>query len=667
MSYSGPFINSIFKTDNIKNNSDIIQLSTNEDAQNTGIASHSSSSRNVKITYNGTPIDKYTHNTPMLTMSHLYNRTDAGILISITNKINLKGKIYGITRSGVGNLLTDETNLKNLFVSCPIGNLQVLCNSAVLLDATGVRAINFNTEPSSDNMLQSIGYSIDLEYHERQSDDVTSPLIVSCSDSWSIEPLEDYVYESFSLSPSTGTEPAPLVGTRTLSSNQLNIVSVPQFRVSHKVSAKGASYTSAANSCPTTGSGYFVPYDEARKWVSKRLDVPWLSSNSNGAYVGGYNTNSSAGSKLYLFNHVRATNFSMTEGSYDIVDTWIGMPTGINHIEDYSIEIGSDEKFVKTVKVQGTIKGLETVDQNRLNTNASLTPTDAGQIHLNNGFMDNKTDVSNIAYSSHNNLADKTTMKGYKYQNALLAWHSGIKPYLYTRASSALTRSISTTTAFKIDGTTGGEGIVDYYNRDAPKGSTANASERLLNPIPWTMTEGHDHRKGIITYNYEYNNKFALLDGVLSENITVTNTGPADVIAEVFVLGRSLGPVLQFLGSKTLTTKDLSIEISVMPPESVAAYNINNPACPLYTGGNLYKAIERLVDGIRPFRPYNTASTAGPVVYTAPAGAGATKNTTGKSYIDRDTRTWVPSEGRYTRNVSWKYQQCDTTKFYLDH
>ena len=660
MSYSGPFINSIFKTDNIKNNSDIIQLSTNDDAQNTGIASHADSSRNVKIKYNGTAIDTYTHNTPMLTMNHLYNRTDAGILISITNKINLKGKIYGIDRTGVANLLADQTNLKNLFFSCPMGNLQVLCNSTVLLDVTGVRALNFNTEPSSDNMLRSIGYSIDLEYHERQSDDLTSPLIVSCSDSWSIEPLEDYAYESFSLSPSTGTEPTPLVGTRTVSNNSLSIVNIPQFRVSHKVSARGASYTSSST-CATVGSGYFVPYDEARKWVSKRLDVPWLSSNSDGAYVGGYNSTSETGPKLYLFNHVRATNFSMTEGSYDIVDTWIGMPTGINHIEDYSIEIGSDEKFVKSVKVQGTIKGLEIVSQNRLNTSASLTPTDSGLIHLNNGFMNNNNTTSSISYSSHNSLSDKTTMKGYKYENALVAWHSGIKPYLYTRASSALTRSISTTKTFNIDGTTQGEGIVDYYNRDSPKGSTDYASERVLNPIPWTMTEGHDHKKGIITYNYEYNNKFTLLAGVLSESITVTNTGPADVVAEVFVLGRSLGPVLQFLGSKTLTTKDLSIEISVMPPESIGAYSINNAACPLYTGGELYKAIEKLVDGIRPFRPYNNVFT---IPTTTPNNA---KNTTGKSYIDRDTRTWIPSEGRYTRNVSWKYQQCDTTKFYLDH
>jgi len=661
MSYSGPFINSIFNTNNIKNNSDIIQLSTNDDTENTGIASHDASTRNIQIKYNGTAISAYTHYTPMLTMSHLYNRTDAGALISITNKINLKGKIYGISHSGVEEVLSDQLNLKNLFFSCPVGNLQVLCNNTVLLDATGVRATNFTTEPSSDNMLRSIGYSIDLEYHERQSDDVTSPLIVSCSDTWSIEPLEDYLYESFSLAPSLETEPTPLVGTRTLT-NGISIVNIPQFRISHKVSAKGASYTSSST-CPTTGSGYFVPYNEARKWVSRRLNVPWFSANSEGAYVGGYNSTSETGPKLYLFNHVRATNFSMTEGSYDIVDTWIGMPTGINHIEDYSIEIGSDEKFIKTVKVQGTIKGLEIVNQNRLNTTTSLTPTDAGLITLDNGLIGNRDDVSSISYSSHNTLIDKTTMKGYKYQNALLAWHSGIKPYLYTRASSALTRSISTTAAFSLDGTTGGAGIVDYYNRDSPIGNTANASERLLNPIPWTMTEGHDHKKGIITYNYEYNNKFTLLDGVLSESITVTNTGPADFVAEVFVLGRSLGPVLQSLGTNTLTTKDLSIEISVMPPQTVGEYNINNSTCPLYTGGTLFKAIEKLIDGIRPFRPYNTVA---PTVWKAPTAGTTSKETTGKSYIDRDTRTWVPSEGRYTRNVSWKYQHCTTTS-YVDH
>ena len=95
-----------------------------------------------------------------------------------------------------------------------------------------------------------------------------------------------------------------------------------------------------------------------------------------------------------------------------------------------------------------------------------------------------------------------------------------------------------------------------------------------------------------------------------------------------------------------------------MPPESVAAYNINNSACPLYTGGTLFKAIENLIDGIRPFRPYNTVA---PTVWTAPAAV--TKITTGKSYIDRDTRTWIPSEGRYTRNVSWKYQHCTTTPY----
>jgi hypothetical protein len=169
------------------------------------------------------------------------------------------------------------------------------------------------------------------------------------------------------------------------------------------------------------------------------------------------------------------------------------------------------------------------------------------------------------------------------------------------------------------------------------------------------MSENHDHKKGTITYNYEYSNRFTLLSGVLSENISITDNGPADVIAEVFVLGRSLGPALQALGSKTLTTKDLNVEISVIPPTGIDGYNMNSSECPLWTGGKIYSAIKDIIDGIRPFRPDNSFVTS------------TNTNYQGQSYVDRDIETWNPSEGRYTRSVSWRYQQCQNNKFYLDH
>lgn len=82
---------------------------------------------------------------------------------------------------------------------------------------------------------------------------------------------------------------------------------------------------------------------------------------------------------------------------------------------------------------------------------------------------------------------------------------------------------------------------------------------------------------------------------------------------------------------------------------------MNSSYCALWTGGKIYEAINRLIDGIRPYRPDNEFVV---------SGNGSVQ---GQSYVDRDIETWNPSEGRYSRSVSWKYQQCTNNKFYLDH
>lgn len=624
MTYSGPFINSIFKTMDINESGDISQIAAPPGPGTppgtpppAAGSSGGTSPPRITIEYNATGIDTYTYYTPMLTMSHSYNRTEGGVLLSVLNKINLTGKIYdkSSTTNSLSGLLVKESGLKNLFKQCPIGDLKVKdSNGGTLLSVTGVRAVSIVTEPTQDNMSRSMGYSIDLEYYDKGPDQ--SGLIISCSDSWTIEPLDDYTYENFDL---------PYV-KRNSSNLTLSVINIPQFRVSHKVSAKGATLDKLC----TPELAYNAGYNEAQKWVKQRLAVPWeQTTNASGAYIGAYPPAS-----LNLYNHVRATNFSMTEGSYDVVDTWIGMPSGITYIEDYTVDISSDEKFIKTVRVQGSIRGLEVVASGRVTGDSSLTPL-SGKITLSDSL---------------NTLPTTTS----KYSNALSAWNTNVKPNMYQKAATSLNRSATNDLTYT-DFIRTGASIHSNYNRNNPAQNTSQSKERVLNPIPWSMSENHDHKKGIITYNYEYSNRFTLLSGVLSENISITDNGPADVIAEVFVLGRSLGPALQALGSKTLTTKDLNIEISVIPPTGIDGYNMNSSVCPLWTGGKIYNAIGRVIDGIRPFRP-DTDHV-----------ASSNTNHQGQSYIDRDIETWNPSEGRYTRSVSWKYQQCQNNKFYLDH
>lgn len=635
MSYSGPFINAVFNIDS-------------KQQQTEPTYSSIQSTDRVTIEYNGTGIHTVTNGpTPTISLSHSYNRTEAGILTSITNKINLNGKIYdvGATTTQFSTIMGKERDLKDMFKNCPIGNLNIKCGGTTVLGVSGVRALSVSTEPSPDNITRSLGYNVDLEYYEKISDQ--DGLITSCSDSWSIEPMEDYFWEDLTLTSTRNTDPA--TGRKgNAPGNSITVKNIPQFRLSHRVSARGAIGSGICGSPQAiAGSGYFVAYREAQKWVKQRLEKPWNTNNNDGAYVGSYGT---PAGNLWLFNHVRSTNFSMTEGSYEITDTWLAMPTGITHLEDYTIDISSDEKFVKTVRVQGNIKGLDIATDNKIKGDSSLTPDTTGQIKLPEAMTQHRSGGSALYGIDAN---QSTSIQSYRYQNALTAWHSGVKPSLYARASAVTNRSAGYSNNYLINGAN----IANNYNRDNPSANPVYHSDRMLNVIPYSTTEGHDPKRGVITYSYEYNNKYTLMSGVISENITVTDNAPVDVVAEVFVLGRKLGPVLQALGTKTSCTKDVSIEITTMPATGIDQYFMNNTACPMHTGSTLYQNIQLIVEGLKPFGVRNSTVFGG-----GQRGAG-----TGQVYVDRDTQSWNPSEGRYTRNVSWKYQQCNNNKYFLDH
>jgi hypothetical protein len=636
MSYSGPFINSILNTTLDQNNqsSGIDASSTND----TSLQGTPTSTRKVEIKYNGTGIHTYTYSTPMLTLSHSYNRTEGGILLSTTNRINLTGKIHnaGGDSDSITDLLAKESGLKSMFSGCPVGNLEVICNGATILAASGVRALSISTDPSPDNLTRTLGYTVDLEYYEKAPDN--EGLVTTASDSWSIEPIEDYVYTNFTIG---GIAQKALVDYRPTSPaiGSLNIKSIPQFRVSHRVSAKGVIPNGI---CGYNGSGYFVPYREAEKWVKARLSQPWTTSNTSGAFIGTYNIPPET--NMWLFNHVRATNFSMTEGTYEISDTWLAMPEGITHVEDYTIDVSTDEKYMKTVRVQGSIRGLDIASTSKLSGDSSLTPDSNGKLNLSPSNIANNSGGS-ATHGSHS--ATTTSVAANKYENAITAWISGVKPYLYHRASSVLNASRGSPPP--------SEPLDTRYQNPIFR------SERLLNVVPWSTNETHDHKKGIVTYGYEFNNKTSILSGVLSENITITDNAPADVVAEVFVLGRSLGPVLQSLGTKTACTKDVTLEITVLPATGMDQVFMSSASCPLYTGNQLYQDLNLIIESLRPF-----GSRSAGLFNSSHAGL-ARGVQTGQCYVDRDTQSWNPSDGRYTRNVSWKYQQCTNTKYFLDH
>ena len=631
------------------------------------------SNKTLRVYYNGTPIDSITGPVPLVDLSTEYNTTSAGIAQSITTKVNLNGKIFRstycdptITPSGSGTqrLIEAINRLKDIF-KCNNGIFEIKCNNNTIISGSGVKILSSRFDKSSDNWLFTSDYSIELEYSEPIPSKINEPLIKSGSDSWSLEPIEDYVYMrsekiggvnqkseyhnpklgvpgngSKPFKPPNDINPPPLPA-----SNQapLKFITLPRFKLSRTVSAIGLSHTSNTGLC---SSGIFPSYLNAKNWVANQLSKSFSTSTNNSGISGiplisnVQINNIQSFDKLFLYNHLRTTDFNHLEGSYKVSDTWLAMPTGISYLEDYTIESSTDNKNIKTVTVAGTIKGLS-ISSIPFMSGSGLVPNKSGVIDLSSYRTLGSSGSFKVIPKQLDSNQDSinTIISSHKYLNAYNGWLNDIKPFLYRRAC-AVVNSIDRNTSY----------TSSIYTPPQPPNNPVYSYERLLNVIPISTSEVLDPRKGSISYSYEFSNKFSLFSGVLSENITINSNSPADVVNEAFVIGRRLGPVLQYMGTSTLATKSVTIELVVPPPSSMEACLLTSKKCPLYIHGPTYAGVKTLVSGLRPFGPRENLF-----------GNMNRQPGTGNVQITKDDVSWNPAEGRFVRSLEWAYQPCDLT------
>lgn len=666
-------------------------------------ATTTSNDRAVSIYYNGTGLHNITGPTPFININKKFNRDNAGTIENILTSMTLSGKIVrsntaasGLTPPGTGTaaIIGAVDALQKLF-SCGVGNLTVYCGNSGIINATGVRVEAFSASKSNDNWIFSADYEIALEYNEPVRSG--GYRVKNTSDSWTIEPLEDYAYTSFKipitqkqeyhnpkLKPTPPTDAAPKpdggqtqqTGPVKLADIDLQVTNIPQFRISRKLSAVGFPTSPGTGNICASGNAGIGSYLEAKGWVMERLATTFHGSSS----VSGmpyFTRDTTAGSlsnfeKTFVYNHLRSTEFSITDGSYSVNETWLAMPTGIKYIEDYTIEASTDTNFIKTVRVQGSVKGLNIASFPMMEGGSGKSPTgiipsgSGGYIDLSYSvnpdifasgrFISDQHPILDIVKTS--TIADSQShvidMSSSKYINAASGWLNDIKPYLYRRAHIAVNSPDR-----------GNELYIDPAASPprAPR-NPVYCRENILNIIPVSTTEAHDPRKGSINYTYEFNNKFTLISGVLAENVNINDTGPIDVINEAFVLGRRLGPVLQSLGSKTSSKKDITVEVFVMPPTGLAGFTMTNKECPLWTGGTVYTTIIGIIEGLKPFGDRSTSIFGNLANETR---TGGPTNVPGQVYTTQDNQTWNPTEGRFSRSVSWTYQTCTNARSYLDN
>lgn len=608
----------------------------------------------VIVKYNNIDIATIAGPTPMIDISKSIQSNTVGYPEAEITKISLNGKIVKVSgaTSGISAVTSGIQDITKLFKNNPNQSLEVICGHSnhPLITYSGVKLISLDFPTSNDNWIFTSDFTVVLEHIQPV---ISGDFYVKdTSETWNIEPLEDYIHTDMTIrdiqeraqnhnpfiSPKLPPDSKNIL-TTTQKQTTIDIKTIPQFKISRTLSAVG--YTSGV------GTGiYNSAYLNAIRWVNTRSNNVINGLPLGAIKLGDYNaSNMPIGVGTYLYNHIRTTNFSQTEGKYEVVDTWLAMPSAITFLEDYTIDVNTDDKYIHNVTVAGSIRGLYAAP---ISGYVSETGT------LINISGSNKNYTLNSPISLDTTLSPQTrvsTLYKNKYDNAVGAWISGVKPYLYTRASMVMNSSQTKDRD---------KGYIPTNTRNSniatPPSNPIFSKHTLLNFIPISTSETHNPRKGTIDYSYTFHNKFNVIQGVLFENIAVNDTGPTDVINEAFVLGRALGPVLQNLGTRTSSKKSVVIEVGVVPPTAIKDFFLTADGCPLYTGGSIYNGIQSLVNGFAPFGPRNS-----------PIFDPTRSQMPGQVYISEDNHSWNPTEGRFSRSVSWVYQHCTNGINYLNH
>ena len=424
-------------------------------------------------------------------------------------------------------------------------------------------------------------------------------IVEDFADSWSIEEDDSFFAGNDNWTPSTH----PVYDTS-------SDISVPKsYRLTRNMSATGRTfYASGVN-----GHIRHEAVDQAVKFIKKTLLCENLSNETGKVYFDtkgdekyllypGFRIDDSKTGENNIFssgvlnipnfyggyNHIRSLNYDKNNGSCSVTDSWI-LTSGTPALENYTISIdNTNDNPRKTVKINGNIKGLA-------NLAASGYQVGAGAVTYNN---------SPTPYSGALNKYFQISNNG----------QFGINSTIFKRAKSL-------------------------------------ASGVYLNSQPLNISLATNELTGEITYNIDFDDRpLNYFSGVLYENININDTYPGDIYALIPVIGRSAGPVIQYIRSRTEYKRDATIELlldytDIKYPISFDRDTLKNNNDPAYRNMTVLNK-PSLNDPIR-------TQLRNLVLELSPSGD---PNVT-KFYLNPPTETWMPKEGRYTLNLNWSYEK----------
>lgn len=609
----------------------------------------------------------------------------------------LPASVVGIANTGAKGLLEEEDRVRQVFIAttgeltsqhikgqslgaAPAGNVsssnqtnkfELIIDNTVIIEGYG--RVNSYNSSSNNNYINTIDYAAEIAIEEHKSlfnNNDTRYLISSYTDTLSIEPIEDS--QAFNASDSI----LNAYFGRNYFSNQGNYFNNQSnntiYRLSRNISAVGK-HSNNINNNPVVdintrslGVGLGSAFSNARYYVLDRLKhFPTEIFMTNG-YI--------------TTNRVKVIEANESDGSFSITETSMAINYN-NHppwIDDWTAEISFDSTFLQTIRINGTIKGLETYGLNIREENAAIMdgsqPGSWGVTQGGAGPSLDYNDIHSHAYSlpdiitpldnsggkfpgpstlpSTNNASIANANSGPepsvpnppgevkigKYQNAVqaIAWlkNSQSNPYenpIFKRAELFAANANANSSATHIN-------PYKWLNntRTITERTTPDNIIRQLNPIPVSMTESHRKNVGEIDYSFEFNNRpLNLIAGSVSETLSISDTFPSQQIAEIFVLGRKLGPVLQDLGTVTSSVRDVNFEV-VLPRPRILSQRFVFPT-------DTFNSIVNVVEQLNPKYTFGTSNN---------------NQANIKSYVTADTQTYDPLEGRIRVQKTWVWQRA---------
>jgi hypothetical protein len=155
-----------------------------------------------------------------------------------------------------------------------------------------------------------------------------------------------------------------------------------------------------------------------------------------------------------------------------------------------------------------------------------------------------------------------------------------------------------------------------------------------LNATVLSSSVGENPINGRISYSYEYDNRPSnCISGAISERVVISDNNAADVFALIPVVGRAAGPVLQNMSTITETRRTVSIE--VLMPTSALCYTTSAG-----------------VTNVLAAAPTSEVDTVVQAFYQQLTGSY------NQVFKEKDDPVWEPKTGRYSRTVTWVYQNC---------